>query len=383
MHSASGRSSKPTPDDAVAEATAGMAAEADIVFAFASTQQEPAGTARALAQRFPNSLVVGCTSTGEFCNGEHSNGALVVSALKTPHIRWTATCVPLANFNADVARASVSRLFSDFAIDRDDFNPEHYVATMIIDGLSMKEELVAAEFAAALDGIRLVGGSAGDDMRFQQTHVFYNGEALSGAAVIVLAYAPVGFDVFKHQHFHRSPVALAVTRVDPATRRVYEFDGRTAADAYAAALGIERAALTTEVAFVNPLVFPTSGDVYIRSVHQVLDDGSIAFYCAVEEGMVLEVGGHSDMVAALDDAVSAFKAQHGSPAFFLGFSCILRAVEMSGGKLEGAIGRGLQALSPSSLAFDTYGEHFNGLHINQTIVGVCFRDVPETGVAHV
>lgn len=308
MHSANGRSSKPDPDEAVTEATAGMPAAADIVFAFASTQQEPVQTARALAQRFPTSLIVGCTSTGEFCNGDHSNGALVVSALTTPHIRWTAACVPLADFNGDVAKTAVAKLFADLAIDREDFNPDHYVATMIIDGLSMKEELVAAEFAAALDGIRLVGGSAGDDMRFQQTHVFFNGEAISGAAVIVLASAPAGFEVFKHQHFHRSPVALAVTRVDPATRRVYEFDGRTAADAYAAALGIERSALTTEVAFVNPLVFPTSGDVYIRSVHQVLDDGSIAFYCAVEEGMVLEVGGHSDMVAALDKAISDFKA---------------------------------------------------------------------------
>jgi hypothetical protein len=237
---------------------------------------------------------------------------------------------------------------------------------------------VAAECAAALDGVRLVGGSAGDDMRFQATHVFFGGEATQHAALLLLAHVPDGVDVFKHQHFARSPTALAVTRVDTATRRVYEFDGMLAAEAYAEALGLTREQLTTDIAFVNPLVFPTSGDVYIRSVHQVHDDGSISFYCAVEEGMVLEVGGHSAMVPALDSAIAQFKAKHPSPSFFLGFSCILRAVEMSGQHLEEGIGKSLQTLSPSSIAFDTYGEHFNGLHINQTIVGVCFRD----GVAH-
>lgn len=209
-----------------------MAAPASTQPTKPSPQQEPVRTARALAERFPNSLIVGCTSTGEFCNGDHSNGALVVSALTTPHIRWTAACVPLADFNADVAKATVAKSFADFAIDREELNPDHYVATMIIDGLSMKEELVSAEFAAALDGIRLVGGSAGDDMRFQQTHVFYNGDATSGAAVIVLASAPAG--VFKHQHFHRSPVALAAEKtVAILKRRVLALqngDGKTAID---------------------------------------------------------------------------------------------------------------------------------------------------------
>jgi hypothetical protein len=116
------------------------------------------------------------------------------------------------------------------------------------------------------------------------------------------------------------------------------------------------------------------------SVQQLHDDGSISFYCAVEEGMVLEVGGHADLVTELSTAVATFKQTHQPTAFFLGFNCILRALESK--SCEPALATHLQNLAPSSIAFDTYGEQLNGLHINQTIVGLCLR-ASSTEVAHV
>jgi hypothetical protein len=89
--------------------------------------------------------------------------------------------------------------------------------------------------------------------------------------------------------------------------------------------------------------------------------------------MVLEVGGHTDMIGALTASVDAFLATHAQPKFFLGFNCILRALEMTGAKLDDGIARAWRSLSPCSVGFDTYGEQLNGLHINQTLVGICLR----------
>lgn len=383
MQTSTGRSFLSDAASAVGEATAQMPATADVVFAFFSTQQEPAATAAALRTRFPGAVIVGSSSTGELKDGEQSNGSLVVSALQTPRIAWASTLVPLDGFSSETAKRAADVVFGALDVDRERFDPAHYVGLLFVDGLSMKEELVAAELAGALDGISLVGGSAGDDLRFARTHVLHGGEARHHAAVLVLAHTPDGHDVFKHQHFGRSNTALAVTRVDPAARRVYELDGLPAQDAYAKAIGVERSALTADLAFLKPLVFPTAGDVYVRSVQQLHDDGSISFYCAVEEGMVLEVGGHGDMVTALSDAVSLFKRTHADAKFFLGFNCILRALESKNTGAQPALTSLLQQLAPSSLAFDTYGEQLNGLHINQTLVGVCLRESGSDEVVHV
>ncbi len=44
---------------------------------------------------------------------------------------------------------------------------------------------------------QFVGGGAGDDARFQQTHVFYGTEAYTDAAVAleILSHKPIGFGV--------------------------------------------------------------------------------------------------------------------------------------------------------------------------------------------
>jgi hypothetical protein len=56
-----------------------------------------------------------------------------------------------------------------------------------------------------------------------------------------------------------------------------------------------------------------------------------------------------------------------------GFNCILRALETSNEEKHEALGKTLRKFSPHYIAFDTYGEQLNGLHINQTFVAVAFE----------
>lgn len=319
--------------------------------------------------------MAGCTTAGEQIGGSHHRGALVVAGVISPNVRWKTTLVEnIATFEQATADAAVGRLFGELAVDPASFDPRELFCLTFIDGLSMKEETIASMVAESLDGVSLIGGSAGDDLKFTKTHVITEGRAETNAAVLVLGHSKTPFTILKHQHFVDTPRTLAITRADVDARRVYEMDGLPAAIAYSRALGIEREALTDELTFSNPLTFSCRGELYVRSILKVNDDDSITFYCGIEEGMVLDVGGHTNLVEALRDDLTATCRGQEKFAFLIGCNCILRALEAESGASHPAVGEVISKASRSSIGFDTYGEQLNGLHINQTLVALAFRD---------
>lgn len=362
--------------DAVSEATRDWPKDAtpEVVFAFASPKQDAEGVARALAERFPSAIVVGCSTTGEHLNGEHLRGSLVLSALSETGIRWSATAVEgLSGVTGARAGEAASSLFRGVGADPEEVDPGEYFCLSFIDGLCGCEESVTSVLAEALQGVKLLGGSAGDDLAFAKTKVIYGGRAFSDGVVLLLGHAKGRFHVFKHQHFETTPRRLAVTKADVAARRVYEIDGLPALDAYAEALGLEASEVTGDVTFMNPVTFVCSGEIYVRSIQKVNDDKSITFYCAVEEGVVLEIGGHSDIVDRLAGDVASLTGERGPFDFMLGYNCILRALETDQRAKVEAVGAVWRRAGVASLGFDTYGEQLDGLHINQTLVAIGIR----------
>ncbi len=344
----------------------------NFIFIFHSTQQNSEDVAQAIAKRFPGVPCAGCSTSGEHINGAHYNGSLVMAGIWSPEIRWQATVLEnLASLDEARARNTVDQLLKNFALDRDHINPDKQFCLTFIDGLSMKEELVSSVVADALEGIPLLGGSAGDDLKFKETQIIVNGKSYRQAAALVMADSQDGFRIIKHQHFVKTPRQLVVTKVDTAQRRVYELDGMSALEAYAQALGFPEKEVTADIAFVNPLLFRVNNELYVRSVQKIESDGSIVFYCGVEEGMVLEIGDHLDMTTALNQDIQSFQTAQQQPAeFFLACNCILRALEAGKDNNFGKLGQSIQNISRNIIGFDTYGEQLNGLHINQTLVGI-------------
>jgi hypothetical protein len=100
------------------------------------------------------------------------------------------------------------------------------------------------------------------------------------------------------------------------------------------------------------------------------DDGSLTFFCAVEEGWILDLAEHRDMCGALESELAAAANAHGKAGFLLAFNCILRALEADKGGLHAELEHALDAVADASFGFDTYGEVLDGLHINQTLVAL-------------
>lgn len=372
-----GFSASPDAQQAVSEATEDWGTEQastlDMVFAFCSTKQDVNVVAAELQRRFPQASVAGCTTSGEHLSGRHHNGALVVMGIESPRVRWSAKMVvELKSFDEDRATTAVDGLFADLGVQRESVDPAKMFCLLFIDGLSMQEERVSAILAECTEGIPLIGGSAGDDLAFAETRVMTAGVAKSDAAVLVMGYSERPFEVLKHQHFTTTPNSLVVTKADAESRRVYEFDGLPAAQAYARALGMAREDVTEQVTFLHPVTFLCQGEIYVRSIQSIdPEDDSITFYCGVEEGMVLDIGGHEPMVEALEGDLAPL-VERGGADLLIGCNCILRALEAEGKELHDEVGAGWARLSDHSIGFDTYGEQLNGLHINQTLVALAF-----------
>lgn len=371
-----GRSFATDGHEAVAEATEGWPDRPQIVFAFCSMKQDAQAVVDALRARFGDVPIAGCTTAGEHMGGAHSNESLVAAAVYGSSMTWTAQVVrDLKAFGEEDAQRVSDALFEAVGADRETLDASRYFSLLMIDGLSMTEEKVSAQLAEALEGVPLAGGSAGDDLAFAETRVLTSEGALTDAAVVVLAdKGDTEVRIVKHQHFTRTPEMLCITKADPATRTVIEMDGYPAIEAYARALGKTPEEVTGDVTFLNPVTFACNGELYVRSIQKVNDDGSITFYCAIEEGMVLDVGGHGDMHASLSSDLGALREDLGKADFVVGFNCILRALEAKGADAFDALGKVVEETAGAMIGFDTYGEQLNGLHINQTLVAVAIKE---------
>lgn len=360
-------SQKPAVDDAVTELKGQLGGSAPrFVIFFASPAYPPRAIAAAMQRAFAPGTVVGCTTAGEITSGAMLKGAVVAMALDTVDDAAVQILPGLRSGKVSLVPAfeGFKRHFRAAIADLD---PERYVGLVLLDGMSGAEERVMDALGASTD-LTFVGGSAGDDLAFRGTQVFANGEAHEDSAVLAVLRIDRGFGVLKTQSFERTGQLLVATRVRADERVVLEFDGRPAAEAYAEALGVKVEALEDKF-MSRPLGLMVGDEPYVRSPQQVIGS-AVKFYCAIEEGMELEVLRATNIVEATRLALKRQRESLGSLSGIVNFNCILRTLELERKAQSEAYGR-LFADVPT-VGFSTYGEAYLG-HINQTATMLALR----------
>jgi hypothetical protein len=238
---------------------------------------------------------------------------------------------------------------------------------LLIDGLSMQEEAVVSTLYKGLGGISLFGGSAGDGLRFDKTFVYHNGEFHTDSAIFTLIQTSLPFTVFKTEHFESASEKMVVTEADPGRRIVTEINGEPAGHEYARIVGMELNELTPMIFSSHPVVVSLGGKTYVRSIQKVNPDGSLTFFCAIDEGIVLTVARGLDLVENLRQAFNGVKAKIGSPQIVFGCDCILRNLELNEKQIKPEVSKIMA--ENNVIGFATYGEQYNAMHVNQTFTG--------------
>jgi len=214
-------------------------------------------------------------------------------------------------------------------------------------------------------------------VNFDGTYVYFEGRFHSDCAIMILAATRLPFKLFKTQHFVATDERLVVTEADTALRIVKEINGLPATEEYARVLGINASDLAPNRFASWPVVVLIDGTNYVRSIQKANPDGSLTFFCAIEDGLVLRVAKGVDLVENLEQAFMQIRAEIGPPQFVLACDCILRKLEISQSSITDRVGEVF--LRNNTIGFNTYGEQFHGVHVNQTLVGIAIgTDLTET-----
>lgn len=337
------------------------------LMAFAADGDLLAGLTADLATRLgPTCRVIGCSSAGGFAFDGYDDGGVVVIAFPRSGFRVEATW--LRNLRHQTA---LDWMHAIRAVD--DRVGEAPGSTrfgiLLIDGLSQREELVAAMVDATLPGLLVLGGSAGDGLRFRETRLVLDGESHPDSAIFCLMATrqPVKDVIF--DHISPTGTRLVVTDARPEARLILEINAEPAAEEYARLVGVSLDALEPTIFAENPLLQRIGGRNFVHAIREVTPHHGLRLMSSVETGMVMTIGRATDLIAGLE---RRFRTLGGGASLILGFDCILRRIALEHAGMQQTVADLYRRYNVAG--FNTYGEQHGGLHVNQTFVGLAFLD---------
>lgn len=354
-------------------------AAADAVVVFASSQHDYGRLLDALAEECGTDVIVGSSSAGEFTNTSRGDGYVSALGLRSSTMQFA---VGLGrNLTTDPAAAAGEVVSSFHGLAE---RPMPYRAALVMtDALAGHTDAVVEEMTLATGGnYRFFGGGAGDDGRFQKTHVFAGRQAVSNAVVALemLSLQPVGVGV--SHGWVPAGSGLRVTEADGT--RLISLNGAPALDAF------EDHALATgqTLDLANPLPFflhnilgiESGGSYRLRVPLGVTADGSVSCAAAIPHGAIvciMKTTAESAVLAAEQATRAALEALGGrKPGAALVFDCVATRLRI-GRAFDNELKACADLLEPAGfVGCNTYGQiaraegQFGGFHNCTAVVCV-------------
>jgi hypothetical protein len=335
---------------------------------FASSNFVPAEISKKMQEAFPSALVFGCTTAGEIATGKMLDDSVVVMGFNDESLLDVKIEIIEDLKDPEGVKKACDSFAAHFGVPVADMASREYVGIILVDGLSGAEESLIETIGDSTNVV-FIGGSAGDDLKFSSTHLYANGKTYTNAAILALLKPGADFTFVKTQSFRDLGTSLVVTKADEASRVVFEFNGKPAAAAYAEAVNttVEDAA---KHFMHNPVGLLIDEEPYVRSPQQIKENGAMAFYCGVREGMELSLLESTDIIEDTRKAINQAREESGRIVGIINFNCILRKLELKQKNLTEEYGNLFSTVS--TVGFSTYGEQYIG-HINQTATMLVFK----------
>jgi len=345
-------------------------ASTTLLLFFFSTSYNKEALAKAVQQHFSSIMVIGCSTSGEIGKEGYNQHSITAIAFSTNEFQVSAALYP--NIKQLQLTQWHNKTIELYESHRSNFNIENkkeMFSLLLIDGLSRCEESFVRVVSKAMRGGPMIGGSAGDDLQFSETYIFYKGKMHVNCGVLLLISTKLPFTIFKSQHIHATDKKVVVTGAIPEKRVITELNGFPAAEEYARMLGLtEPAQLTDTMIAKNPVLVVIGNNEYVRSIQGVNQDGSITFYCAIDLGIVLRIAKGKDLYTSLEKSINDIQHKIGDIQTMITFDCILRRLELLENNQLAEVGALLSKYNAGG--FNTYGEQIDGVHMNQTCTGV-------------
>ena len=336
---------------------------------FASPQYDPHRLAEAFKEGFPNTTLMGCSTAGEITPTGFKQGSVTAMSIASPKIRVAPVVIQdILNFKAKEAKSAVEQACNILGVTVDNLKKDRHFGMTLIDGLSAKEEVIIASLSMAAPALRIFGGSAADGFSFQKTYLSLNGKVYERSAIFALFESDIPFKIIKTEHLVSTGKKMVITKADASTRKVIKINGKPARQEYAHLVGVPEEKLSIEIAQYHPFGFYVGEEPYVRSISQILEDGSLQFACAIEEGAVVTLMKEGNMIEDTHQAMEQIKQELKEISGIIILNCLGRYVASEATGVTEAIFKEYN-IGPI-VGFNTYGEQYGSLHINHTCTGL-------------
>ena len=241
-------------------------------------------------------------------------------------------------------------------------NNKNAFALLLCDGLSGMEESIVTTFYFTNDDFKIIGGSAGDNLKFKETFIFIGSKKVHSA--VLFFNMKKRTSIIKENIYIPKGKRLLVTESDAINRTVKTFNKIPASTEYAKALGVSESDLPNHF-MNNPLGKRYKDEIFIASPMKVNADKSITFYCQVMPNTFVEILEPVDPIEQIRSTINNIQFK---PSFVLAINCILRSLKFEQENIWKNIDKEILSFCPNTTGFISYGEQFYKSHANQTMV---------------
>ncbi|UWP93891.1 FIST C-terminal domain-containing protein (plasmid) [Aliiroseovarius crassostreae] len=194
---------------------------------YAAVDMDLAVAAQVLRDRFPDILIAGCSTDGEIASGEgFIEDSLVITLFASDSIRFAVGC----GSGAIADPKGATKAAVDMAQAGEDGPPALTVALLEGLGTNIHHLLDGLRDATGPDAM-IVGGAAGDQLRFEGTKQLCNDQVMSDGVVVLMVFGALNVSTGVSTGYVPLGQPHKVTKADGPV--VHCIDDRPAADLYA------------------------------------------------------------------------------------------------------------------------------------------------------
>ena len=348
----------------------------NLILFFPSVSYDFELLSKKLANAFPNSEVVGCSTSGEISAHGFTKQSIVMTGLSCNKTSVKGVIVEDADKFPMVYKKHIEEAMRKCGISQNsETSHKDAFAITFINGLCNAEEALLAVLYAVIGNLnfKVLGGSAGDDLKFDRTFVSLNGKVTSRGGVVVFVKSEKKFTIVKENIFKPSGVTLKLTNVDTKQRKIFEINGQSAASSYAKAVGttVDK---VMDVSLLHPIGRAFGEQIFISSIAGVNADQSFNMYCRVLGNTSVELMEQGDVKAIMNQTVSKIKSEIPNAGFVFFINCILRTLQFD----TSDYGKYMTDLYRDNFknfcGFSSYGEQINRVNSNQTLVVLAMEE---------
>lgn len=341
-----------------------------VVIFFASVSYDFSLLSKKLKEKFPNAQVVGVSTSGEITNRGFFKNSLVVTTMSDEQTRVAGVLIDDADKFPIVYKNQIEKAATSVGIrlHSNGGNKDCFALTFV-NGLCNAEEATLSLLNSIIDDreFNIIGGSAGDDLKFTQTYVSLNGEVVSHGAVVLFVKTSKKFVIKKENIFKPSGKHASITGVNVENRTINSINKQNPKSCYAKILGITESAVA-DSSLSHPIGRVFGDDVFISSIANINSNGTISMYARILPGMEVEILNPLDIIETTKETGQKVREEIHHPGFVLFINCILRTIMFEKQHKSSDVIRAWNENYSTYCGFSSYGEQINRLNSNQTLL---------------